>query len=160
MEDNSGLSSRDRFLMIETLFTQALGLVAPWQVEQVTFQPEAGRIDFQVRFGATIHACPACGATAQPLHDRLARSWRHLDFFQYEAHLHTEVPRVACAGCGKVTQIPVPWAREGSHFTLLFEALTLMLAPTMSVLAAGRLLRVGSRRLWRVIDHHVGQARA
>ena len=160
MEDNSGLSSRDRFLMIETLFTQALGLVAPWQVEQVTFQPEAGRIDFQVRFGATIHACPACGASAQPLHDRLARSWRHLDFFQYEAHLHTEVPRVACAGCGKVTQIPVPWAREGSHFTLLFEALTLMLAPTMSVLAAGRLLRVGSRRLWRVIDHHVGQARA
>ena len=90
----------------------------------------------------------------------MARSWRHLDFFQYEAHLHTEVPRVACAGCGKVTQIPVPWAREGSHFTLLFEALTLVLAPTMSVLAAGRLLRVGSRRLWRVIDHHVGQARA
>jgi transposase len=43
---------------------------------------------------------------------------------------------------------------------LLFEALTLMLAPTMSVLAAGRLLRVRSRRLWRVIDHHVRQARA
>ncbi|MFW5397420.1 MAG: hypothetical protein XXXNARYT_003148, partial [Candidatus Accumulibacter regalis] len=31
MEDNGGLSSHDRFLMIETLFTQALGLVAPWQ---------------------------------------------------------------------------------------------------------------------------------
>jgi transposase len=58
-----------------------------------------------------------------------------------------------------VTQIPVPWAREGSRFTLLFEALTLMLAPTMSVLAAGRLLRV-PRRLWRVIEHHVGKARA
>ena len=67
---------------------------------------------------------------------------------------------LTCAGCGKVTQIAVPWAREGSRFTLLFEALTLMLAPTMSVLAAGRLLRVRSRRLWRVINHHVGQARA
>jgi transposase len=88
MEDNSGLSSSDRFLMIETLFTQALGLVAPWQVDQVTFTPEAGRIDFQVKFGAASHACPACGAAAQPLHDRLARSWRHLDFFEYEAHLH------------------------------------------------------------------------
>jgi transposase len=160
MEDNSGLSSRGRFLMIETLFTQALGLVAPWQVAEVIFKPESGRIDFQVRFGAAIHACPACGAAAQPLHDRLARSWRHMDFFQYEAHLHAEVPRVACSGCGKVTQIPVPWAREGSRFTLLFEALTLMLAPTMSVLAAGRLLRVRSRRLWRVINHHVGRARA
>jgi transposase len=88
------------------------------------------------------------------------RSWHHLDFFQYEAHLHAEVPRVACAGCGKVTQVLVPWAREGSRFTLLFEALTLMLAPTMSLLAAGRLLRVRSRRLWRVIDDHVRQARA
>ena len=159
MEDNGGLSSRGCFLMIETLFTQALGLVAPWQVDEVIFKPECGRIDFEVRFGAAVHACPACGAAAQPLHDRLARSWRHLDFFQYEAHLHAEVPRVACAGCGKVTQVAVPWAREGSRFTLLFEALTLMLAPTMSVLAAGRLLRVRSRRLWRVINHHVGRAR-
>jgi hypothetical protein len=111
--DNSGLSSSHRFLMIETLFTLALGLVAPWQVDQVTFTPEAGRIDFQVKFGAASHACPACGAAAQPLHDRLARSWRHRDFFEYEARLHAEVPRVACAGCGKVTQILVPWAREG-----------------------------------------------
>ncbi len=67
---------------------------------------------------------------------------------------------MACAGCGKVTQVPVPCAREGSRFTLLFEALTLMLAPTMSVLAAGRLLRVRSRRRWRVFDHQVRQERA
>jgi transposase len=108
MEDNGGLSFCDRFPMIETLFTQALGLVAPWQVDEVIFKPESGRIDFQVRFGAASYACPACGAAAQPLHDRLARSWRHLDFFQFEAHLHAEVPRVACAGCRKVTQIAVP----------------------------------------------------
>jgi transposase len=146
--------------MIEMLFTQALGLVAPWQVKQVDFNREAGRIDFRVTFGSSRHVCPACGAAAQPFHDRLARSWRHLDFFHYEAYLHAEVPRVACSGCGKVTQIPVPWAREGSRFTLLFEALTLMLAPTMSVLAAGRLTRVPPRRLWRVIEHHVGKARA
>ena len=146
--------------MIEMLFTQALGLVAPWQVKQVDFDREAGRIDFQVTFGGRRHVCPACGAAAQPFHDRLARSWRHLDFFQYEAYLHAEVPRVACSGCGKVTQIPVPWAREGSRFTLLFKALTLMLGPTMSVLAAGRLVRVPPRRLWRVIEHHVGKARA
>ena len=95
MEDNSDLSSRGRFLMIETLFTQALGLVAPWQVDHVNFVQEAGRIDFRVKFGAAIHACPACGEGAQPLHGRLARTWRHLDFFEYEAHLHAEVPRVA-----------------------------------------------------------------
>jgi len=95
---------------------------------------------------------------AQPRHDRLARAWRPLDFFQFEAHLPAEVPRVACPGGGKVTQIAVPWAREGSRFTLLFEALTRMLAPTMSVLAAGRLRHVRRRRRWRVIHHQVSRA--
>jgi len=46
--------------------------------KEVIFKPESGRIDFQVRFGAAIHACPTCGAVAQPRHDRLARSWRPL----------------------------------------------------------------------------------
>jgi transposase len=41
----------------------------------------------------------------------------HLDFFQYEAWLHAEVPRIACTACGKTTQMDVPWAREGSGFT-------------------------------------------
>jgi transposase len=59
-----------------------------------------------------------------------------------------------------VTQLAVPWARPGSRFTLLFEALALMLAPTMSVSAASRQLRVTSHRLWRVISHHVAAARA
>ncbi|MBK7677524.1 MAG: transposase family protein [Candidatus Accumulibacter sp.] len=45
------------------------------------------------------------------------RSWRHLDFFEYEAHLHAEVPRVACTG--QVTQTLCP-GRARSHFTLLF----------------------------------------
>ena len=49
--------------------------------------------------------------------------------------------------------------RKGrSHFTPLFEALTLMGAPTMSVLAAGWVLPGRGPRLWRVIEHHVTQA--
>ncbi|HAY28871.1 MAG TPA: hypothetical protein DIT03_09105 [Candidatus Accumulibacter sp.] len=63
-------------------------------------------MDLQVTFGGSRHVCPACAAAAQPFHDRLARSWRDLDFFQYEAYLHVEVPRVTCSGCWKVTQIP------------------------------------------------------
>jgi transposase len=44
----------------------------------------------------------------------LQRSWRHLDFFQFEAWLHAGVPRVACSACGKTSQLPVPWSREGT----------------------------------------------
>ena len=60
------------------------------------------------------HRAPSA---SQPVHDRLRRSWRHLDFFQFEAWLHCEVPRVACGGCGKTKQVAVPWARPGSGFT-------------------------------------------
>ena len=77
------------------------------------------RIDFEVGCEAKRLNCPACGAADQGVHDRIRRDWRHLDFFQFEAWLHADVPRVNCGACGKTSQAPVPWAREGSGFTLL-----------------------------------------
>ncbi len=145
---------------IESLFTQALGLRTPWEVKEVDLNTEKRRIDFQVDCTAKHLACPACGAVDQPIHDRLLRSWRHLDFFQYEAWLHAPVPRVHCAGCKKTTQVPVPWAREGSGFTLLFEALALSLCQSLPTRQAADLLRVTDKRLWRQIEHYVGEARA
>jgi transposase len=88
------------------------------------------------------------------------RSWRHLDFFQFEAWLHAEVPRVQCSGCGKTTQLPVPWAREGSGFTLLFEALGLSLCRELPVRQAANQMRVAPKRLWRRVRHYVEVARA
>ncbi len=94
------------------------------------------------------------------MHDRLTREWRHLDFFQFEAWLHAEVPRVACSACGKTGQIDVPWAREGSGFTALFEALALSLCKELPVRQAAALLRCSDKQLWRRIDHYVTKARA
>jgi transposase len=145
---------------VEALFTSALGLVRPWEVEKVDLDTERRRIDFEVRCDAKVLACPHCGTAAQRIHDRLRRSWRHLDFFQYEAWLHAEVPRVKCSSCSKTTQVPVPWAREGSGFTLLFEALALSLCQGLPVLQAANMLRVSDKQLWRRIEHYVNQARA
>jgi len=63
LEENGGFA-----LLIEVLFTQALGLVPPWQIERVTFDPKAGRIDFQVSFGASL---PLTNNAAE----RLLRHW-------------------------------------------------------------------------------------
>jgi len=147
-------------LAVETLFTAALGLQPPWAVEKVELNTAKRRIDFQVGCVAKRLPCPACGVIDQGVHDRVSRSWRHLDFFQYEAWLHAEVPRVSCTACGKTTQVGVPWAREGSGFTLLFEALSLSLCQEMPVSKAASMLRVASKRLWRRIEHYVGEARA
>jgi len=147
-------------LSVETLFTAALGLQAPWEVKEVELNTAKRRIDFEVGYTGKKHACPACGAAEQGIHDRVRRDWRHLDFFQFEAWLHAEVPRVKCDACGKVSQVPVPWAREGSGFTLLFEALGLSLCRELPVAQAAGLLRVAAKRLWTRIAHYVTTARA
>lgn len=142
----------------EHLFTQALGLTPPWVVDNIDFDPQSQRIDFRVSCQAKQLPCPGCGGADQPIHDRKKRTWRHLDFFQFAAYVHAEVPRVRCDGCNKTTQVDVPWARPGSRFTLLFEAFALTLVKAMPVSTTARQLRTDDRALWRVLDHHVTQA--
>ena len=61
------------------------------------------------------------------MYDSEAHSWRHLNFFQHETYLHARTPRVQCPTHG-VKTVGVPWARERSGFTLLFEALVVTYA--------------------------------
>ena len=145
---------------VEALFTSALGLQPPWVVEDVRLDTAKRRIDFEVRCSAKRLACPQCGAAEQRVHDRRRKSWRHLDFFQFEAWLNADVPRVACSACGKTSQVGVPWAREGSGFTALFEALALALCRELPVRQAAVLLRCADKQLWRRIEHYVDNARA
>ena len=144
-----------------SLFTMALGLQPPWEVVEVAFDPDAGRIDFEVAFATGARfACPHCGAEGQPVHDTLQRAWRHLNFFQFQAHIHAKLPRVRCGACAKTTQVPAPWARPGSGFSLLIEALVVTLAKSMTVREVARLLGVSDMRVWRTLDHYVEAARA
>jgi transposase len=147
-------------LSTEALFTAALGLQAPWRVERAELSTAKKRIDFDVVCTGQRMTCPHCGVVDQGIHERVRRSWRHLDFFQFEAWLHADIPRVACSACGKTSQVPVPWAREGSGFTLLFEALALSLCKELPVAQAARHLRADAKALWRRIEHYVKVARA
>ena len=102
--------------------------------------------------------CPECGRPSKA-HDTEERTWRHLNFFQHAAYLTARVPRCSCDEHG-VRQVQVPWARPGSGFTLLFEALLMVLVREMPVAAAARLLGEHDSRLWRALHHHVDEARA
>ena len=55
--------------------------------------------------------------------------------------------------------VAVPWAREGSGFTLLFEAFVMTLAKEMPVNAIARLVGEYDTRIWRILTHYVEQAR-
>ena len=144
----------------ESLFAVALGITLPWEVEGIEFSKESKRLDIKIGFsrGARF-ACPECG-TASPAHDTKEKTWRHLNFFQYDAYLTARVPRTDCpTGC-KAKQVSVPWARPGSGFTLLLEALVMALVREMPVKVAAALLGEHDTRIWRVIDHYVQDARA
>ena len=142
------------------LFQQALGLTDTWTVTRSEFEAERSRLDLYLDFtkGATF-PCPECGAGGCRVHDTEEKTWRHLNFFQHEAYLHARTPRVRCGACG-VRLVPVPWARPGSGFTLLFEALVMMLVKEMPVAAIARMVREHDTRLWRIVHHYVDQARA
>lgn len=141
------------------LFTAALGLQDPWKVSEIRFEPKQGEIHFDLACDAKRLNCPACATAEQPIHDRVQKNWQHLHFFQYKAFLHAPVPRVKCGECGKVTQLTVPWARPGSGFTLLMDALVLTLAKKLPVSAIAAMFNVSEGRIWRAINIHVESAR-
>ncbi|MEN4014006.1 MAG: ISL3 family transposase [Bellilinea sp.] len=145
---------------MEQLFTQALGLTPPWVVASVDFRQAEGAIHFAAECRARRLPCPACGAPEQPIHDRIERRWQHLHFFQFRAFIDARVPRVACTACGKTGQVEVPWSRPGSGFSLVMEAFLVALCQAMPAAHVARLVGVSDDRIWRLLRHHVDQARA
>ena len=142
------------------LLQLALGLVPPWMVKTASFDAQARRLDIEIDFAkGGRFPCPHCAKVDCPVHDTAMQTWRHLDFFQHQAFLHARTPRITCPDCG-VKQIAVPWARTGSGFTLLFEALAMTLMTAMPVAAAARLMGEHDTRMWRVLHHWVEQARS
>jgi transposase len=140
-------------------FQAALELKEPWLVAGSRFDAAAKRLDIDISFDRrALFACPCCGAAGCPVYDARPLTWRHLNFWQHQTYLNARVPRVRCEACG-VKKVSVPWSRDGSGFTLLFEAHVMDLIPAMPV-AAARMVGEHDTRLWRIIHHYVDAARA
>jgi len=56
--------------------------------------------------------------------------------------------------------VVVPWARPGSGFTMLFEALVLTFAKAMPMSRVAASVREHDTLVWRIVEHHVHAARA
>ena len=147
---------------IETinLFTLALGLQKPWHCKKVEFKPgKPGLLDIWVDFErGSRFICPDCKTDGCRVHDTADKEWRHLNFFQHECYLHARVPRVSCPDCG-VHLVEVPWARKGSGFTLLFEAMVIAMSEHMAVCEVSSHVAEFDTKLWRILRHYVGEAR-
>jgi transposase len=130
------------------LFQRAPGLREPWRVVDVQFDAGQRRLDLRIAFPkGSRFGRPECGWEGCEVHDSEEKTWRHLDFFQHQAYLTARVPRVICPE-HRVHQVEVPWARERSGFTLLFEALVMALVEEMPVVAVAGLIGETDMRLW------------
>ena len=142
------------------LFQMALGIVSPWLVERCDFDPDRKRLDIYIDFTRggefTRYGCDREGCKA---YDTVRKTWRHLNFFEHVTYLHARVPRTYCDQCG-IGLVSVPWAHDGSGFTLLFEAFIMVLARDMPVNAIARLVKEQNTRLWRVLHYYVEEARS
>ena len=141
------------------LFEQALGLGNGWNVVKSEMNVESRQLKLWLDFQAgSQFACPRCGEYC-PVHDTAEKRWRHLNFWQHRTELIARVPRVKCEEHG-VLQTEVPWARPESGFTLMMEAVIVLLCQQMTVSAAAAHLGETDKRLWRVLDHYVSEAHA
>jgi len=140
------------------IFSLALNLQEPWFVKDVKLdlrnEKLPGQIDIFIDFKRGYKFKDKHGKETTA-YDTEEKKWRHLNFFQHECYIHARVPRLKTEGEG-IHLVQVPWAREGSGFTLMFEGLSmLMLESEMPVSKAAKLLNIYDTRLWRILKYWV-----
>ena len=140
--------------MAEQLFQTALGISAPWYVAGTEFDAQTRTLTIRVDFSVGSRFAVAGAEGEHPVHDTLAKRYRHLNFFQHECFLEVRVPRVKLPD-GAVRLVDPPWAGKLSGFTLLFEALVLMLCQQMPFAAAARLVGESRYRVAAICERYV-----
>ena len=143
------------------IFSLALSIEEPWFIKDVEMTlPNGaitGKIDIYIDFTRGYRFKDKLG-NETTAHDTVQREWRHLNFFQHECYIHARVPRIKTEGRG-VQIVQVPWAREGSGFTLLFEALSMLLIESeMPVKQAAKIVGEHDTRLWRIFHYWIERA--
>lgn len=148
-------------MQIEHLFGQALGIVDPWYIDRVHFDPDHKRLNIYVNFkkGATFsYKDEKTGETNDyKAHDTREKTWRHLNFFEYECYLIVRTPRIK-PDKGGIVMIMPPWSGVISGFTLLFEALLLNMCRHTPIHQVSRMMNVYDQKLWNLLECYVFKA--
>ena len=129
--------------MSTKLFESALGIAEPWFVESLKFDESAKTLTILINFKVGSRFAVSGFDGVHGVHDTVIKTYRHLNFFQHECHLQVRTPRVKLPN-GSVQLVEPDFAGRLNGFTLLFEALILMLAGQMPFAAVSRIVGEGS----------------
>jgi transposase len=144
-------------VMTNQLFEAALGIMSPWFVEAVDFDAGQRQLTVRVDFAPGTRFAHPKVSGEHPVHDTQIKRLRHLNFFQHECRLEVRVPRVRLPD-GKVALVELDWVGKLSGFTLLFEALVLLLAQQMPFAAVARIVGETWHRVHAICAHYVDLA--
>ncbi len=140
--------------MYDKLFEAALGIAAPWFVVGVRFDEATKVLTVGINFTAGTRFAAEGASGEHPVHDTLTKTYRHLNFFQHECVLEVRTPRVKLPD-GTVHLIKPPFGGKLSGFTLLFEALVLMLARQMPFAAVARIVGISAYQVLAICRRYV-----
>lgn len=143
--------------MHDRLFEAALGIATPWFVGAVRFDEPTKVLTVQIDFKAGTRFGVEGADGEHPVHDTVTKRYRHLNFFQHECVLEVRTPRVKLPD-GSVRLVKPPFAGKLSGFTLLFEALVLMLARQMPFVAAARICGISPYQALTICERYVDLA--
>ena len=129
-----------------------LRLSSDWQVDQVTMDTEAQRVDVYLSHSGKNLVCLEIGERGTLYDPRRSRSWRHLDWFRCKCFIHCRITRVDAG----IKTIQIFWADASSRVTYFFErwAIDLLKATTKQTKTA-KLLRCGFNQLNRIMHRSV-----
>jgi len=143
--------------MTNQLFEAALGIKSPWLAQAVDFDESQRRLTVRVDFPRGTRFAHPDSPGEHPVHDTQIKVLRHLNFFQHECYLEVRVPRVKLPD-GRVVLVQPEWFGQQSGFTLLFEALVLMLARQMPFAAVARVVGESWHRVHAICSRYVDMA--
>ena len=140
--------------MTAKLFETALGIAEPWSVASVDFDEATKVLTILIDFLPGSRFAVSGHEDVHPVHDTVSKTYRHLSFFQHECHLQVRTPRVKLPN-GSVRLVEADFAGRLSGFTLLFEAMILMLAQQMPFAAVARIVGESAHRVMAVCERYV-----
>ena len=143
--------------MTSKVFEAALGIGAPWSVASVDFDEAAKVLTVLIDFKSGSRFAISGHEGVHPVHDTVSKTYRHMNFFQHECVLQVRTPRVKLPS-GSVRLVEPDFAGRLSGFTLLFEALILMLAKQMPFAAVARIVGESDHRVLAVCTRYVETA--
>jgi transposase len=140
--------------MTNKIFEAALGIASPWYVQGVDFDALQKQLTIQVDFETGSRFAFAGESGEHPVHDTKTKRYRHLNFFQHECFLEVRVPRVRLPD-GSVRLVEPEWIGKLNGFTLLFEAMILMLCQHLPFAVVARMVNLSWHKVNAICTRYV-----